>query len=42
MTLRERLSRNAFVKHLGPEFRCTACGNKGANVDARHALGYHG
>jgi uncharacterized Zn finger protein len=42
MVLRERLSLHAFVKHLGPEFRCTACGKKGATVDARRALGYYG
>jgi hypothetical protein len=41
-TLRERLPRNAFVKQLGPQFRCTACGKKGAFADARHALGYNG
>jgi DNA-directed RNA polymerase subunit RPC12/RpoP len=42
VTLRERLGRDAFVKQLGPQFRCTACGQKGAAVDARHALGYNG
>lgn len=42
LTLRERLPRDAFVKRLGPQFRCTACGKKGAHVDARHALGHFG
>jgi primosomal protein N' len=40
--LRERLSRHEFVKTLGPQFRCRECHHKGANVDARGALGYHG
>src|SRR6267143_353648 len=30
--LRERLPRDAFVKHLGPQFRCQLCGHKGAEV----------
>ena len=38
--LRERLPRDAFVKHLGPQFRCEQCGHKGAEVDARRALGH--
>jgi DNA-directed RNA polymerase subunit RPC12/RpoP len=42
MTLRERLARDAFVKQLGHQFRCTACGHKGAAIDARHALAYDG
>lgn len=40
--LRQRLAAYSFVKHLGPQFRCRQCGHKGAAVDARWALGYHG
>jgi predicted RNA-binding Zn-ribbon protein involved in translation (DUF1610 family) len=40
--LRERLPRDAFIKHLGPQFRCQLCGHKGAEVDARRALGHYG
>ena len=40
--LREKLPRNGFVKHLGPQFRCQICGHKGAEVDARRALGHYG
>ena len=40
--LRARLPRHAFVKHLGPQFRCKQCGHKGADVDARRALGHYG
>jgi hypothetical protein len=40
--LREKLRRDAFVRHLGAQFRCTACGHKGAEIDARRALGYYG
>jgi Na+-translocating ferredoxin:NAD+ oxidoreductase RNF subunit RnfB len=40
--LRERLPRATFVKSLGPQFRCTECGFKGAEVDARRALGHLG
>ena len=40
MQLRERLPRDGFVKHLGSQFRCQQCGHKGAEVDARRALGY--
>jgi len=40
--LRERFPRDASVKHLGPQFRCQLCGHKGAEVDARRALGHHG
>jgi primosomal protein N' len=39
---RERLSRHEFAKNLGPQFRCRECRHKGANVDARGALGYDG
>jgi hypothetical protein len=27
---------------LGPQFRCQRCGRKGADIDARQALGYFG
>ena len=37
----ERLPKDAFVKHLGPQFRCQECGRKGAEVDARRALGFY-
>jgi hypothetical protein len=39
--LREKLAPSAFIKHLGPQFRCRAEGvtGKGAEVDAREALG---
>jgi ribosomal protein L37E len=40
--LREKLSPNGFIKHLGPQFRCRQCGHKGAQVDARSALGFYG
>jgi hypothetical protein len=40
--LREKLAPSAFIKHLGPQFRCRACHRKGAEVDARGALGYYG
>jgi hypothetical protein len=40
--LREKLSLHEFVKHLGPRFRCQKCHQKGAEVDARGALGYYG
>ena len=40
--LRARLPPFAFVKHLGPRFRCQLCGHKGAELDARHALGHFG
>jgi hypothetical protein len=42
VALRERLSLSEFVKHLGPQFRCQTCHHKGAEVDARVALGYYG
>jgi hypothetical protein len=42
MILRERLPPHGFVKQIGPLFRCLACGHKGADVDARHALGHYG
>lgn len=42
VVLRERLPRDSFVKHLGPQFRCRECHQKGAEVDARGALGYYG
>jgi hypothetical protein len=35
VVLRERLPRDAFIKHLGPQFRCGECHRKGAEVDAR-------
>jgi hypothetical protein len=40
--LRARLPSSAFVKHLGPQFRCQLCGHKGAELDARQALGHYG
>ncbi len=40
--LRQTLRRDAFVRHLGAQFRCTSCGRKGAEIDARRALGYYG
>jgi hypothetical protein len=40
--LREKLPRDAFIKHLGPQFRCRLCGYKGAELDARRALGHYG
>jgi hypothetical protein len=40
--LKDRLPRNELVKHLGPRFRCRQCHHKGAEVDARSALGYYG
>jgi hypothetical protein len=42
LTLRERLPRDEFVKHIGVRFRCQRCGHKGAQIDARGALGYFG
>jgi hypothetical protein len=42
LTLRERLPRDEFVKQIGVRFRCQHCGHKGAEVDARNALGYFG
>jgi hypothetical protein len=42
LTLRERLGLGDFVRWLGPQFRCQQCGNKGAEVDARRALGHYG
>jgi hypothetical protein len=42
MRLRELLPTTAFVKHLGPQFRCQQCRHKGAEVDARRALGHLG
>jgi hypothetical protein len=41
-SLRERLPGHEFVKHLGPQFRCQTCGSKGAELDARRALGHFG
>jgi predicted nucleic-acid-binding Zn-ribbon protein len=38
--LRRRLAPNLFVKRLGPQFRCRQCGRKGAELDARKALGH--
>jgi Na+-translocating ferredoxin:NAD+ oxidoreductase RNF subunit RnfB len=38
--LREKVAKHEFVKHLGPQFRCRLCGFKGAEVDARRALGH--
>jgi hypothetical protein len=40
--LREKLPRESFVKHLGAQFRCRLCGHKGADLDARRALGHYG
>ncbi len=40
LQLRERLPRETFVKHLGPQFRCAKCGRRGAILDARRALGH--
>jgi hypothetical protein len=40
--LREKLPRDAFIKHLGPQFRCRLCRHKGAELDARRALGHYG
>lgn len=40
--VREPLQPSDFVKHLGPQFRCQQCGHKGAEVDARRALGHYG
>lgn len=40
--LRERCRPSDFVKHLGLRFRCTHCARKGAELDARHALGHFG
>jgi hypothetical protein len=40
--LRQMLRRDVFVRHLGGQFRCTSCGRKGAEIDARRALGYYG
>jgi hypothetical protein len=40
--IREKLSLHEFVKNLGPRFRCERCRRKGAEVDARGALGYYG
>jgi hypothetical protein len=40
--LRDRLPRNELVKNLGPQFRCRQCRHKGAEVEARGALGYYG
>jgi hypothetical protein len=37
--LRQRLPPDAFVRHLGPQFRCKSCRHKGADIDARRALG---
>jgi hypothetical protein len=40
--LRAQLPKDAFVKRLGPEFRCQQCHQLGADVDARRALGHFG
>jgi hypothetical protein len=40
--LKEKLAPSVFVKDLGPHFRCRECHRKGAEVDARGALGYYG
>jgi hypothetical protein len=42
VVLRGRLHADEFVKHLGPQFRCKLCNSKGADVDARRALGHYG
>jgi hypothetical protein len=38
--LRRRVLASAFVKHLGHRFRCRRCGQRGATLDARQALGH--
>ena len=38
--LRQKLPPFAFVKQVGLAFRCQQCEHKGAEVDARRALGY--
>jgi hypothetical protein len=40
--IRQRVSPHEFVKHIGPRFRCRECGQKAAEIDARHALGHYG
>ena len=42
LVLRERLPRDEFVKHIGVRFRCQRCDRRGAEVDARGALGHFG
>jgi hypothetical protein len=42
LTLRERLPRDEFVKHIGIRFHCQRCGHKSAEIDVRGALGYFG
>jgi hypothetical protein len=42
LTLRDWLPRDEFVKHIGIRFRRQRCGHKGADVDARGALGHFG
>jgi hypothetical protein len=41
VVLRAKLAPHDFVKQLGPQFRCEQCGHKGADVDARRALGLY-
>jgi hypothetical protein len=38
--LRQKLPPFAFLKQVGLVFRCQQCKHKGADVDARRALGY--
>jgi len=40
--LRQRLPLSDFVKHIGFRFRCLKCCRRGAEVDARMALGFYG
>ena len=37
--LRQRLKPGELIRHLGPQFRCKSCQHKGAEIDARRALG---
>jgi hypothetical protein len=41
-TLRRRLKLTEYVKRVLPRFRCTRCGRKNVDLDARHALGHFG
>lgn len=38
--VKARASEHAFVKHLGKSLRCSRCGGKGAEINARRALGH--
>jgi len=37
-----QLDPSPFVTRLEREFRCTRCGHRGAEIDARRALGHCG